>query len=264
MRQAIFFAVRLETENELRRMLNYAVVRAAEARQRAAVEKALKAANLRRLPLVLDDQSDNLFKVTLIRVSAGTTDDDSIRGACKTARDCVAAWLGLDDGRKQIRFIYKQQKGPMLFYGLWIIIEDKTLGPDITREIGDGLPTREQLGEPQEHPSEGESLPKTAKRKKNARQAEPLVQRQPALPLLRCYAAFPWDQKGSGQEAIITELPHLDGDSPPKWIEARSPEKPGAPMYRVRMEGRRVVLPAPFGECFLYEKEKGISHGNLG
>lgn len=49
--------------------------------------------------------------VTLTRVSAGTLDDDNLRGALKGVRDGVADRLGCDDADPRLRFEYAQARG---------------------------------------------------------------------------------------------------------------------------------------------------------
>jgi hypothetical protein len=249
-KQEVYFALFTESENAFRRMNNVFAIREAEKRQRKAVEKALEEARLRRLPLRLDDGSDNVFHVLLIRVSAGALDDDSVRGALKTVRDTVADWIGLDDRHVNLRFAYPQQRGPKGFHGVRIIIHDKSMGPDVVRVLGTPSPPT-LLEEPEESPSWGRPgcAPKEAPRKGSRSRSSA---KQAALPLIRCFAVYPWDQK-PGEDAVITEITKLDGASPPAFIDARPPRRPGAPSREIKMQGRRVRLPDPFGECFLYE-----------
>lgn len=49
--------------------------------------------------------------VRLTRVAPRKLDDDNLRGALKNCRDGVADWLGIDDGSKDIRWEYEQEKG---------------------------------------------------------------------------------------------------------------------------------------------------------
>jgi hypothetical protein len=48
--------------------------------------------------------------VTLTRLSAGTLDDDNLRGALKGVRDGVADRLGIDDADPRVRWEYAQEK----------------------------------------------------------------------------------------------------------------------------------------------------------
>ena len=53
------------------------------------------------------------FEVLLERGSAGTLDDDGLRGALKSVRDGIADALGVNDGDTQaIRFFYDQKPAP--------------------------------------------------------------------------------------------------------------------------------------------------------
>lgn len=49
--------------------------------------------------------------VRLVRVSAGTLDDDNLRGALKGVRDGVADRLGVPDNDPRIEWQYGQEKG---------------------------------------------------------------------------------------------------------------------------------------------------------
>lgn len=58
------------------------------------------------LPLPLKEP----FVVELVRLSAGTLDDDGLRSATKSVRDGVAKWLRIDDGDvERLRFKYGQE-----------------------------------------------------------------------------------------------------------------------------------------------------------
>lgn len=48
--------------------------------------------------------------VTLTRCSAGTLDDDNLRGALKAVRDGVADRLRVDDADPRVRWQYAQEK----------------------------------------------------------------------------------------------------------------------------------------------------------
>ena len=50
--------------------------------------------------------------ITRIAPSAGL-DDDNLSGACKAIRDAFAAWIGVDDKRREVvRYAYAQERGP--------------------------------------------------------------------------------------------------------------------------------------------------------
>lgn len=54
------------------------------------------------------------LEVTLTRVSPGTRplDPDNLVASLKGTIDQVAAWLGIDDGDKRLKFIPQQERGP--------------------------------------------------------------------------------------------------------------------------------------------------------
>lgn len=47
--------------------------------------------------------------VTLTRYSAGTLDDDNLRGSLKAIRDGVADWLGVPDNDPRVTWAYAQR-----------------------------------------------------------------------------------------------------------------------------------------------------------
>lgn len=61
--------------------------------------------------------------VTLTRLSAGTLDDDNLRGAMKACRDGVADALGVQDNDKRVKWEYAQEKCKRGAYGVRIQIE---------------------------------------------------------------------------------------------------------------------------------------------
>jgi hypothetical protein len=56
--------------------------------------------------------------VRLTRLSAGTLDDDNLRGALKGVRDGCADRLGVADNDSRIRFEYAQDRAPRGSYGV--------------------------------------------------------------------------------------------------------------------------------------------------
>ena len=52
--------------------------------------------------------------VTLTRVAPSSgLDDDNLAGSLKSVRDAVAAWIGVDDKRRDVvRYEYAQRRGP--------------------------------------------------------------------------------------------------------------------------------------------------------
>ncbi len=64
-----------------------------------------------------------MFLVTLTRVAPRELDDDNLRAACKSVRDGVADWLGIDDGDTRIEWRYEQAKGKPKEHAVRILIE---------------------------------------------------------------------------------------------------------------------------------------------
>lgn len=64
--------------------------------------------------------------VTLTRLSAGTLDDDNLRGALKGVRDGVADALGVPDNDPRVRWAYAQARCPRGQYGVRIDLEPNT------------------------------------------------------------------------------------------------------------------------------------------
>ncbi|MEO7938722.1 MAG: hypothetical protein ABIR55_08870 [Burkholderiaceae bacterium] len=62
--------------------------------------------------------------ITLTRVSAGTLDDDNLRGALKGVRDGCADKFGIPDNDPRIRWEYAQEKGARGTYGVRIEVTE--------------------------------------------------------------------------------------------------------------------------------------------
>lgn len=63
--------------------------------------------------------------VTMTRVSPGQLDSDNLAGACKSVRDGVADWMGVDDGQAErdgrVTWVCRQERGK---YGVRIVVEE--------------------------------------------------------------------------------------------------------------------------------------------
>src|SRR5689334_7850545 len=108
---------------------------------------AMQAKALReKVTAILDREIEHpvLDRITvgLCRVSAGTLDDDNLRGALKHVRDAVARWLGLDDADARIAFQYEQREGKRGDPRLRITVDDHQGGDDIERVIEGTVPKR--------------------------------------------------------------------------------------------------------------------------
>lgn len=64
--------------------------------------------------------------VTLVRISAGTLDDDNVRAALKAVRDGVADALGVDDRDPAVRWQYAQHKAGR---GQWAVVVQVEVAP---------------------------------------------------------------------------------------------------------------------------------------
>lgn len=61
--------------------------------------------------------------VTIVRLSAGTLDDDNLQGAAKAIRDGVADAYGIADNDPRIRWHYGQERCPRGQYGVRIALD---------------------------------------------------------------------------------------------------------------------------------------------
>lgn len=108
----VIVEVPLALKNPLNASYEHWAVKAKRARsQRAAIGWTLRAARVH----------DNLpvcpwpLVVTMTRVYAGRSkamDDDGLSASFKHTRDAVAAYMGIDDADKRIRFVCLQERGP--------------------------------------------------------------------------------------------------------------------------------------------------------
>lgn len=77
-------------------------------REKIARKSALKTAMAEALP-TLATPFPLPVRVTLTRFGARELDGDNLQRSLKAVRDSVAAWLGLDDRDRRIRWRYRQQ-----------------------------------------------------------------------------------------------------------------------------------------------------------
>jgi hypothetical protein len=65
--------------------------------------------------------------VTLVRMSAGTMDDDGLRSSLKYVRDAIALWLGVDDGdTSRVQYHYGQAKCKKRQFGVRVTFRPRT------------------------------------------------------------------------------------------------------------------------------------------
>lgn len=72
---------------------------------RKAATKAIVAGVLPRMTW----ETDSKLIVRLTRNGVRKMDDDGVQSSLKVVRDCIAAWIGRDDGDESIRWIYHQR-----------------------------------------------------------------------------------------------------------------------------------------------------------
>lgn len=187
----------------------------------------------------------NRFRVTIVRISAGTLDTDGLHGALKHVRDEVAAWLGVDDGpRSPAIFQTAQQKGPQKVYAVRIEIEDDDPDPrEVHRNVG---PPIAKLG-PVMRDGEPPSLFTSARRMVSTRRPlashdEIIVQEQ--IIFRRSFYEPAERQDAASDERTLVELTG----------EAFAVETP-APRIRIkgRVYERRQDHDPALGEHWIYE-----------
>lgn len=74
-------------------------------------------------PVLTLSNSPLPVSVSLTRISANFLDDDNVRGALKSVRDEVAAWIGVDDRDPRVLWHYGQLKKPRHIFGVHIVVE---------------------------------------------------------------------------------------------------------------------------------------------
>lgn len=85
--------------------------------------KASRVKRQRQVARVMTKASALPATVTLTRYSAGTLDDDNLRGALKAVRDGIADAFGVPDNDPRIRFAYAQAKAKRGEFGVQVRIE---------------------------------------------------------------------------------------------------------------------------------------------
>ena len=248
MKQEIYFPLRIESVNKYRGA-HWGTVAQLDAPIKKVVPLILT--QLVRPPKKLIDGKTNIFTITLIRVANGSMDDGGnvASGGFKAVRDCVAEWIGIDDGDPKFICSCLQQRGPHKFFGVKIIIEDLSPGPDIRQYMKGVQPT---LSDPMERPNWGRHADKSKAAPRPRRMASKAVLAQEVI-TVNCCAVLPWEQDESDEDAVITELaPRLVPlceaftAAPPRLL-MRSPAG-----EIVRLVPSVASLPPPFGKCWLY------------
>lgn len=72
---------------------------------RKAATKAIVAGVLPRMTW----EPDSKLIVRLTRNGTRKMDDDGVQASLKVIRDCIAAWIGRDDGDESLRWVYRQR-----------------------------------------------------------------------------------------------------------------------------------------------------------
>ena len=97
--------LKTHSTNELRKMHHHARAR--------LVKRERNVVGLMCCSLTSWRKHSGRIVVKMTRVSAGTLDDDNLRGALKAVRDELAALIGRDDGYGSgVHWEYAQEKGP--------------------------------------------------------------------------------------------------------------------------------------------------------
>lgn len=67
--------------------------------------------------------------VTLTRISPGVLDDDGVPSSCKSVRDGIADWLGINDRHRHIvEYRYQQERGKRGEYGVRVEVKTRSEG----------------------------------------------------------------------------------------------------------------------------------------
>jgi hypothetical protein len=223
MRRIVTAPIHLKSENKFRGFTGGFV--AASSSKRTRRDVGLVLTQIPKPPLRLADGSANTFRVTLVRISVGILDDDNLRGACKAARDEVAAWIGIDDGHHLIRFLYDQKGCRRGRFGLQITVDDDTPGEPYARELA-GVPAATFEARKRGAPKHQRS--------------QPVRPKQVELTFRDAYAVLPWEQDGG--EPVLTKLA-IRGVDPPRALRLRVPARMLSAAASVRYQpGGEVVL----------------------
>lgn len=113
--KVVSYVHKTESPNKYRRC-HWSTQHEQRKRDRAALRQAASWENL---------PDKNPSSIHFERISAGSLDDDNLRGAFKTTRDELIKLLGCpsDAPKEGIDFSYSQTKGPIKHYGVRIRIE---------------------------------------------------------------------------------------------------------------------------------------------
>lgn len=127
---SIFFFVPVKTVNESNGD-QFGRARWANLAKRKAAKKAVEL-----ITNTMDKPTGEPFVVELVRHSAGTLDDDGLRSACKSVRDGVAKWLGINDGDvDRLRFKYGQKIVKRGVYGVSVEIHERRTLVEMVRPV---------------------------------------------------------------------------------------------------------------------------------
>lgn len=119
---------------------------------------------------------DNPIDVTLTRMAPGELDEgDNLPGSMKAVRDEIAAWFGVDDRDKRLRWKYAQERTAAGIYKLRIDIADATPGEDKIVQLASAAEAA------------GSRLRPLVKVKRGEKG-------QAVIALVKSFAAVPWEQ----------------------------------------------------------------------
>ena len=250
MLRSITFPMHTLSENEYRGMNKFVKARKTK-KQRADVSKILTQIPRTRSMI---NGAPNRFEVVLVRISAGELDDDNLRGALKSVRDEVAAWIGLDDKDPRIAWKYDQQKTERGTCGVRVDVHDHEAGE--SRIVHLGLAhSASKTAKGTKAATKGARNQRQATARRTSSKARPKVIVPPTAPqepirFVTGAAVLPWVQKGD-DELVVTELPAFENvETPPDRTHARDPQG-----QRITITCRGKFIVDDLGPVWLYAPE---------
>lgn len=125
----------------------------------------------------------NPIEITLTRLAPGELDpDENLPVSMKYVKDEIAAWFGVDDRDKRLRWRYQQERTAAGIYKIRIEIADATAGDDIRVQLA---------SEPEAKGSRRRPLVRV-------KRGTPAPPGQASLVMMKCFAAVPWEQPTCG------------------------------------------------------------------
>jgi hypothetical protein len=151
------------------------------------------------------------IEVHLVRLASRPLDDDNLQAACKTVRDEIAAWIGLDDADPRFKWSYSQEvvrerkPAPLKGFRTWLRAE-MTLSEGEWPKQPPRVKQRPRAPEDEDLVTEGE--PPTL--------GEPTIQ---------------WDTKPGDTLAVIHRMGGRNGDTTPAELHVVAKKRPSGEPY---------------------------------